>query len=396
MNILVVHRSGINLFRTEGERAFFKEINRSFRGSVKAFFLNAYPHFPELVSYASFDAIILHASILGLRYSEREVDLLSLLSPLVNYSGPIVALPQDEYDCYLENDRVLAGLGVEFIFTCYPRSVRKLYPSVSGSGATFRSCLAGYVSKKFVEESRPIEGHHRQVDIVYRGSSLGSEFGELGSVKTYLPGKLKELFDFAGVTHDIAVGQSKFIKGRDWYAFLRSGRAAIGFQSGSDLMVANMKEKREKQYVRFSEGGTISARHLECAALGVPQILLEGAYGGYLVADTHYIPLKKDLSNIDDIISDLKCDEKLLKVGRNARRLICSDEIFYLENHVAEIISVINARLKEKNTDSGNLGVCWFLRVHISFVSVVNYFNIESVINFLVIKTKKLCRLFFF
>ena len=303
-------------------------------------------------------------------------------------------LPQDEYDCYLENDRVLSGLGVEFIFTCYPQRAQTLYPSVSSSGATFRSCLAGYVSKKFVEEGRPVDGRPTQGDIVYRGSSLGPEFGEIGSIKTYLPDKLKGLLDSAGVTHDIAVGQSNFIKGRGWYAFLRSARAAIGFESGSDLMVANMKEKREKKYLKFSDGGTISARHLECAALGVPQILLEGAYGGYLVADKHYISLKKDLSNIDEVVAHLMCDEKLVEVGRSARRLICSDETFYLENHVAEIFSVINERLREKNIDDSGLGVGYYLRVQIFFVSVVNYLNIESVMNFFVMKTKKLFRFF--
>ena len=38
MNVLVIHRSGINLFRTESERAFFKELDRGSSGSVKAFF----------------------------------------------------------------------------------------------------------------------------------------------------------------------------------------------------------------------------------------------------------------------------------------------------------------------------------------------------------------------
>jgi hypothetical protein len=47
---------------------------------------------------------------------------------------------------------------------------------------------------------------------------------------------------------------------------------------------------------------TISPRHFEAAALKVCQILFEGRYSGVLEPMVHYIPLKKDFSNVDEVI----------------------------------------------------------------------------------------------
>ena len=47
---------------------------------------------------------------------------------------------------------------------------------------------------------------------------------------------------------------------------------------------------------------TISPRHFEAAAFRICQVLFEGRYSGVLEPMVHYIPLKKDFSNIDEVI----------------------------------------------------------------------------------------------
>jgi hypothetical protein len=48
---------------------------------------------------------------------------------------------------------------------------------------------------------------------------------------------------------------------------------------------------------------TVSPRHFEAAAFRVLQILFEGEYSGVLQPMVHYVPLRKDFSNFDEVIA---------------------------------------------------------------------------------------------
>ena len=59
----------------------------------------------------------------------------------------------------------------------------------------------------------------------------------------------------------------------------------------------------------------ISGRQLEAAACKTLQILFEGSYGGFIKPDIHYISLKKDFSNLEEVmkkISDKKFCEQIV------------------------------------------------------------------------------------
>jgi hypothetical protein len=51
--------------------------------------------------------------------------------------------------------------------------------------------------------------------------------------------------------------------------------------------------------------GQISPRVFECAVMHTPMILYRGRYSGIIDPETHYIPLEKDFSNIDDVLRRL-------------------------------------------------------------------------------------------
>ncbi len=55
-------------------------------------------------------------------------------------------------------------------------------------------------------------------------------------------------------------------------------------------------------------GKAISSRHFEPVGTKTCQILIEGHYNGVLVADEHYIAVRKDLSNIADAVQRFKDD----------------------------------------------------------------------------------------
>ena len=52
----------------------------------------------------------------------------------------------------------------------------------------------------------------------------------------------------------------------------------------------------------------ISGRQIEAAACKTVQILFEGRYNDYFQPDEHYIPLKKDFSNIEEVVRKFRDD----------------------------------------------------------------------------------------
>ena len=75
---------------------------------------------------------------------------------------------------------------------------------------------------------------------------------------------------------------------------------------------------------------TISPRHFEAAAFRICQVLFEGHYSGVLEPMTHYVPLKKDFSNIDEVIGLIRDAEVRGELTENAYRdLIASGDWSY-------------------------------------------------------------------
>jgi hypothetical protein len=60
------------------------------------------------------------------------------------------------------------------------------------------------------------------------------------------------------------------------------------------------------------------ARIFEAIALRTALILFEGTYSGVVVPNLHYIPLKKDLSNFDEVLKQLADDEYLERLTQRA------------------------------------------------------------------------------
>lgn len=116
----------------------------------------------------------------------------------------------------------------------------------------------------------------------------------------------------------------------EWAQFLRGCRGILGAESGTYYMDRTGKViDRLRKYVKnhskapFEEvhelffknhpspvsGKAISSRHFEPIGTKTCQILIEGVYNGILVADEHYISVRKDLSNMDDVIYRFKDEE---------------------------------------------------------------------------------------
>jgi hypothetical protein len=66
----------------------------------------------------------------------------------------------------------------------------------------------------------------------------------------------------------------------------------------------------------------LSPRHLEAVATRTCQVLIDGDYDGVLQPDRHYIPLRRDFSNLDDVLETIRRDEERERIVETAYREI--------------------------------------------------------------------------
>ena len=64
-----------------------------------------------------------------------------------------------------------------------------------------------------------------------------------------------------------------------------------------------------KEYEENVNYAQISPRHFEAAATRTLQILYEGEYSGILKPHRHFLPLRRDLSNLGDVVDAIR-DER--------------------------------------------------------------------------------------
>ena len=94
----------------------------------------------------------------------------------------------------------------------------------------------------------------------------------------------------------------------------------------------------------------ITPRSFEAIAMKTVQVLYPGKYSGILEPWRHYIPINRDFSNLNEVISAIKNDEFLQKMANQAYSEIIESQNYSEEKLGRGIDSIIsNLRGKEPN-----------------------------------------------
>lgn len=152
-----------------------------------------------------------------------------------------------------------------------------------------------------------------------------------------------------GLKVDISLDAKDRFDSAGYAAFLNGCRAQIGTESGGDYFELTDKTRNAvNAYMaefpdatwpdvrrRFFDGyghstplRIISGRQVEAAACKTVQILMEGDYNAYLKPGIHYIPLRRDYSNADDVVRMLR-DDALCAAMTEAAYLVARQELTY-------------------------------------------------------------------
>jgi len=302
----------------------------------ECFYLNTFTNFYlNSLKKKNFDLVILTWSFLDSRFMrDNYIRLLEKFSFINDFSCPKIMMPQDEFshtDLLCETAK---NFNVDYIFSVCPESEwPKIYKTIDFSKVKFYQLLTGYIEDSLISKIENISkkiGNKRSFDVGYRSGSA-VYWGRFNLIKFRIADEFLKLSNKYGIITDIKFGWQNFLKGDDWYRFLLNCRYIPGVEGGSsvidwdgslvdcvqDYLKINPNadyDDVEKHCIAAGRDGeidvkAISPRHLEACLTKTCQILIEGTYNGVLESGKHYIALKNDFSNLDEILSKLGDEE---------------------------------------------------------------------------------------
>ena len=200
----------------------------------------------------------------------------------------------------------------------------------------------------------------RTVDVGYRGRKLPYSMCRGSQEKHVIGVEFKERALSVGLRVDIETDERERMYGNAWPRFLGNCKAVLGVEAG--VSVFDIDNVVRPKYARICEGHpdttypncsfedfhgavlgpyedriyyrTISPRHFEAAAFRNCQILFEGKYSGILRPMVHYIPLKKDFSNFDEVIRKFRDAHLRKELLENAYRDLIGSGTYSYEGFI--------------------------------------------------------------
>lgn len=344
---------------------YYKETHRNDAQNVEDFILsfsefskyqiiykNVFEGFDEDIGRIDSKIIILHYSMFGTQNYTLSSKYLSFLENTNNHK---IAIFQDEGWYFKTRLEFVDKYKIDSILTCFePSEFNKTYYKYTNV-KNLLSVIPGYVSEELLEKAKEFEKSYedRAFDITYRSRELPYFVGDAGREKVEIGHFFNEKLLNSDLDLDICTDNSDRLYGDDWYRFLGESKAVLGIESGYsivdidnsvskkyyDLIAQNSKltykEFCEKASVEIEKNSnvfyrTISPRHFEAAAFKCIQILFEGKYSDILEPWVHYIPIKKDFSNFEDVLKSLKNKELVDRIiNRAYEDLILSKNYTY-------------------------------------------------------------------
>lgn len=314
----------------------------------------------------NFDVIIIHYSICIIF---RNYISFLLRKKIRNFKGLKIVIIQDEYRWINRILKEMVYLNVDCIVSLLDKeNINKVYNHPQLENKLMVSTLAGYVSNNWINRDVP-KISERKKHIIYRGNNLPFWLGNGAHEKSVLSEKILENFDDKGLNLDVSSNPGDRIYGKDWLDFMKSGKCVIGLEGGASIFdfdgsiekkvrkfqSENPKatyEKIHREYLSSFEDKVyyrmITPRSFEAIAMKTVQVLYPGKYSGILEPWKHYLPINRDFSNLNEVISAIKNDDFLQTMANQAYSEIIESQNYSEEKLGRGIDSIIsNLRGKE-------------------------------------------------
>lgn len=359
-NILVVQ-----CIRDWPLRASVEDHTRAFArySPRRCFYLNLPAHSPARIPRdVRFDLILFDTTFVGSRWAgDFFVGLWDLVRPLRGRAAVAAMLPQDEFIRADLLCRFIDDMGIDWVFSVAPESEwDKIYAGVDQDRVRFQRVLTGYLDTATLGRIERIAARQaeRAIDIGYRAKTVAPWLGRQGQLKPGIAERVEPAARLRGLSVDISTRAEDTLFGDAWFEFLARSKYTIGVEGGSSILdVDGSVRARTEAYLEAHPGASfeqveaacfpgrdgetdlvaISPRHLEACATRTCQILVEGSYGGILKPGVHYLALRRDMSNLDDILTVVARDDVRERLVEAAHRDVVASGNYTYERFVAEV-----------------------------------------------------------
>ena len=319
---------------------------------------------PGFLRRVHFDLVVFHTTFFSNRFDTELLErTFERAAPLAVLDAVKVILPQDEFINTDAVNRFIADFGIDAVFSVMPPDQwPALYAGVSPR-VRIHQGLTGYLDDKRVGEIERIRAREaeRPIDIGYRTAGRPLPwFGRHGYLKQEIAEVFARRAPAYGLAADISTDGADMLLGNHWYRFLARCKYTLGVEGGTSILdrdgsfrVATERYLAQHPDASFEEveaacfpgvdgtfrGYAISPRHLEACASRTCQILTEGSYNGILEAGRHYIPVRRDFGNADEVLELVRRDEVRREITENAHRDIVASGRYTYRSFVETVMS---------------------------------------------------------
>ena len=319
---------------------------------------------PCYIQRVKFDLVIFHTLFFSSRHDSRSFRfMMDKASPVAQLDAVKVVIPQDEFINAEIVNEFINRFGIDAIFSVQPESEwPRIYRTVDRSRVRIYRVLTGYLDRTRVGKIGRFRNKtgHRSIDLGYRTAGRPPAwFGRHGLMKQRIADVFASRANKVGLKIDISTSGADTLLGDDWYRFLCRCKYTLGVEGGTSILDfdGSIKRKTEEYFARnpqatFEEiekacfpdmdghfqGFVISPRHLESCAAKTCQVLIEGHYSGILSPGKHYVEVKRDFSNLDDVLEVIRRDDLRVQITEAAYTDIVESGKHTYENFVDFVI----------------------------------------------------------
>ena len=304
--------------------------------------------------FAQFDVILIFWSLylLGPDLAEAVRDRIRRAPALK------VLFLQDEYRDVRSMNVVMSELGVQVMFTCvatqdhetfYPKA---LVPTLEATYTVLPGYVPTYLEAVSVDPRAP-----RSLDIGYRSREVPYYLGDLGREKRVIADRFDVIAREQGFRSDISVRERDRLYGRRWLDFLAASRCVLGSASGASVVdfTGAIRRNCERHLSLYPDStyedvkqrffaaidwrvviDTVSPRTFEAAAFRCTLVQHEGGYAEILDPERHYIRVRRDYSNIQDVVDRMRDRAYCQRLAENANRDLIASRLYSYQTFAAQ------------------------------------------------------------
>lgn len=325
---------------------------------------------PKLECFNSAQLFIFHTTLLSKREKPlRFSRILHSISWLAEINVRKVMFPQDEY--YFSDSLVSFArkFHVSTIYSVMPSDVWPIiYPFRQFECIEVKQTLTSFIDDRMLDyiSEKSVCLKDRDIVLGYRAWQADFSLGDLGQLKRQIGQRSIDILEKANVKGkvDISTHWEDRILGEQWYDFLLASKVTVGCEGGSSVLDragevrrfvarfmdgkpnASYREIRSEILRNYGDDiliqmAAISPRHMEACLTRTVQVLVEGDYSGILKPYIHYLPVKRDFSDLESVLSTALDGEHEEMLDRAYSDVITSKKYNY-ETFVKGVIGEIH------------------------------------------------------